>query len=286
MRVDSISTRIIQQLIVNFTKGSKAKGYKPLSPKSVKNSVSFISSVMEYAMRLEIVEKNPCRNALLPPLTDSKEKDIYTVEEAQLFINTLMDKAPLHYQVFFILAIYGGLRLGEICGLEWDAVNFEDNIIHICKSASFIQHEGIVVHTPKTRSSNRYLKLPTLVFDYLRKLKKHYEDESERLGTKWIDTDNAVIKTEFGSRINPLTPPKWLRRFCEANGLRFVSVHSFRHLNASLLIGAGSDVRTVSACLGHSTPTTTLGIYAHAFLENQAKASVAVANNFALKIPS
>lgn len=69
-----------------------------------------------------------------------------------------------------------------------------------------------------------------------------------------------------------------LRRFCEEIRQRFLGVHSFRHLNASLLINSGVDIKTVSASLGHSQVTTTLNIYAHTFEEAQARASEAVAN--------
>ena len=54
------------------------------------------------------------------------------------------------------------------------------------------------------------------------------------------------------------TAINWLRKFCERNNLRYVNIHSFRHLNATLLINSGTDVRTVSAALGHSQASTTL----------------------------
>lgn len=60
--------------------------------------------------------------------------------------------------------------------------------------------------------------------------------------------------------------------------MRFVNLHSFRHLNASLLINSGVNIRTVSACLGHSQTSTTLNIYAHTFEQANAKAMEAVAN--------
>ena len=70
----------------------------------------------------------------------------------------------------------------------------------------------------------------------------------------------------------------WLRKFCDEEGLRYVSIHSFRHLNASLLISNGADVKTVSSALGHAQTTTTMNIYAHSFAEAQARASEALAN--------
>ena len=59
-----------------------------------------------------------------------------------------------------------------------------------------------------------------------------------------------------------------------------INIHSLRHLNATLLINSGADIRTTSAALGHSNTTTTLNIYAHTFEEAQAKASEAVADIF------
>lgn len=60
--------------------------------------------------------------------------------------------------------------------------------------------------------------------------------------------------------------------------MRYVSCHSMRHLNATLLINAGVDVKTVQTCLGHSSPTTTMKVYLHTFQSAQAAASEAVAN--------
>ncbi len=60
--------------------------------------------------------------------------------------------------------------------------------------------------------------------------------------------------------MHPNTPYKWLKRMCKKNGLPFYGVHTFRHLNASLQINAGIDAVTVSATLGHSTPTTTIPV--------------------------
>ena len=89
-----------------------------------------------------------------------------------------------------------------------------------------------------------------------------------------------------GSPMGPDTVRHWLRKFCDEEGLRYVSIHSFRHLNASLLISNGADVKTVSSALGHAQTTTTMNIYAHSFAEAQARASEALANSIDLKSSS
>ncbi len=76
---------------------------------------------------------------------------------------------------------------------------------------------------------------------------------------------------------------KALQRFCNKNGLRYLGIHSFRHLNASLLITSGVDVKTVSSSPGHSQTGTTLDIYSHTFEAVQAQAAQAVANAFPFK---
>lgn len=279
-RLDKINTRIIQNLIVSLTNGDEKKGYKPLRAKTVKNYISYVSSVFDYALRLEMVLKNPCQNAVIPTVKRT-QRDMYTLDEAQLFIDTLIQKAPLVYQCYFILAIYSGLRRGELSGLTWDNIDFKNHIITVEKALYHVKGKGNVLDTPKTASSNRSLKLPAAMFTYLNWLRKFYEQERTRLGTKW-DDNNFVFKRHDGQPLSPAAPSKWLRKFCEREGLRHVVPHSFRHLAASLMIDAGASVKTVQACLGHSDASTTLNIYAHSFAKSQAKMSEAVGNNFKL----
>ena len=278
MRIDKINRRTIQGLIQSLLDGNK--NHKPLCAKSVKDYVSFVSSILNYAIKLDMLSNNPCRNANIPKIT-KKQREIYTLEEAQTFINKLIEKAPILYQCYFILAIYSGFRRGEMCGLTWSDIDFENHIITVNKALYHITHKGAVVDTPKSATSNRSLKLAEEVFVYLQKLKDFYEAEKIRLGTKWNEND-FVFKREDGSVISPLAPNEWLHKFCERENLKYVVPHSFRHLNASLLIESGASVKTVQACLGHSDATTTLNIYAHSFAKAQAKASEAVASNFKL----
>lgn len=277
-RMDKINSRTIKNLIQSLMNGNK--NHKPLGAKSVKNYISFTSSIFDYALHLEMISKNPCLNAKIPKVTRT-QRDMYSLEEAQHFIDVLTEQAPLLYQCYFILAIFSGFRRGELCGLTWDNIDFENHIITVNKALYHITNKGAIVDTPKSATSNRSLKLAAEVFTYLQKLQDFYESEKIRLGTKWNEND-FVFKREDGNVISPLAPNEWLHKFCEQENLKYVVPHSFRHLNASLLIESGASVKTVQACLGHSDATTTLNIYAHSFAKAQAKASEAVASNFKL----
>ncbi len=279
-RLDKITPRDIQALIKTLKTGNEAKGYKPMAAKTIKNYISYVSTVFEYAIRLDMMSRNPCTRANIST-GKAKERNIYTLEEAQIFIDTLVEKASLVYQCYFILAIYSGFRRGELSGLTWDNIDFTNHIITIDKALYYTKAEGIVLDTPKTETSQRSLKLPEVVFSYLHKVKDFYADEAIRLGTAWED-NNFVFRNEFGGVLSPLSPNSWLHKFCAREGLRYVNIHSFRHLNASLLIDSGASVKTVQACMGHSMASTTLNIYAHSFRRSQAIASEAVAGNFNL----
>lgn len=278
LRLDKITTRNVQTLIGKFLKGDEANGYKPMSPKTVKNYISCMSSVMDYAVRMNLIADNPCRRANLPAVKHT-EKDCYTLDEAQLFIDALLAKAPKVYQCYFLLAIYGGFRRAELCGLTWDNIDFENHIISVRKTLNYICGQGLQIDTPKTSKSERSLKLPAEIFARLRNLREFYSDEEKRLLDAWNSND-FIFKTADGSPLSPQAPLSWLKKFCGREGLRYVNIHSFRHLNASLLISNGVDVKTVQACLGHAQASTTMNIYAHSFMEAQARASEAVANSF------
>lgn len=235
---------------------------------------------MDYAMKFDMIPSNPCSRVTVPSIT-REEKDVYTLEETQRFLDSLSEAPPM-YQSFFVLAIYGGFRRGELLGLEWDDIDFEHEVVSIRRTSQYSKNLGVYTDTPKTKSSERDLKLPAEVFPILRHHKAAQAAERLRLGDQWQDSNRLFVGWN-GAPLHPNTPYHWLRRFCEETGQRFLGVHTFRHLNASLLIQGGVDLKTVSSSLGHSQASTTLNIYAHTFSAAQARASQAVANALPLQ---
>lgn len=277
-KLSKITSRILQEFVKSLSDGNK--DYNPLGPKTVRNYIHYVSSVLEYAVKLGLISTNPCHNVSLPAKKKA-QYEMYSVEEAQTFIDTLIKEAPIMFQCYFLLAIYGGLRRGELCGLTWDNIDFDKKIITIEKAVYHISKKGNMVDTPKSEMSNRCLKLPAVLFPYFRRLQDFYTNEQKRLGNLWTET-NFVFKKEFGTGISPLKPNRWLHKFCESENIKYVVPHSLRHLCASLMIDSGASVKTVQGYMGHSDAGTTLNIYAQAFARSQAIASEAVANNFKL----
>lgn len=276
MRMDKITPRQIQAFVNSLSKdGANERTGKPLAPKTIRHNLSFVSDVFAYAVKMGVVSDNPCAKVTLPK-AEQKEKQIYTPEQVQKFL-TLLNDEPLKYRTFFNLMIYSGFRRGEMLGLEWKDVEFENNIISVRRTSNYTAKKGVYTDTTKTRKSQRTLKFPQEIMNMLKEYKAEQDEQALKCGDKWVETDRLYTKWN-GEPMQNGTPYFWLGEFCEKHDLPFYGLHSFRHLFASLLVNQGVDIVTVSGALGHSTVSTTGNIYCHMLEEAQAKVSDAVSS--------
>ena len=284
LKLDKISRRDIKLFINDLAlNGRNFKTGEPLSRKTIIHHVSFISDVFSYAIDMDMLTYNPCEKMKIPHIGEEKEREIYSPEEFdQLF--ELLQKAPLKYRVFITLAVFTGFRRGELLGLEWKDILWEENVISVRRTSAYTGAEGQYTGKTKTKRSQRCNRYPDELFELLREYKSWQDSERERQGSKWVDTDRLFTKWN-GLPMNPQTPYGWFREFCAKNDFRFCNIHSMRHSHASILIAAGVDVATVSANLGHSNCNTTLGIYTHEFRVQKARTSDIIGQsiNFQIK---
>ena len=257
IRLDKLTTREIQNFINSLAQeGVNENTGKALSRKTMVHYLSFISTILDYAIKMDMLSNNPCRRVTIPK-GSKKERKILTMEETQKFFKLLDDHAPLKWKAFYVLDIYSGMRRGEMLGLEWKDIDMTTGMIHVQRTSNYTKARGIYTDTTKTESSVRYIKVPMNVIDFLKEFKAEQDTERIRLGDKWIETDRLFVKWN-GSPMNPQTPYCWLKEFCEDHNFPFYGVHQFRHLHTSLLIGAGIDPTTVSGVLGHAQVSTTV----------------------------
>ncbi|HBI51955.1 MAG TPA: site-specific integrase [Ruminococcaceae bacterium] len=277
MKVNKITSRHIQQFVNDLVfNGKNMQTGKPLARKTVIHHLSFISDVFSYAVKMSMVPDNPCSRVSIPK-GERKEKEIYSIEDIERLFELLEEDAPLKYRVFIILAVYSGFRRGEMMGLEWKDVDFNDNIISVRRTSNYTKAKGYYTDTTKTRRSQRSLKFPEMVMNLLKELKADQERQAKLMGSKWIDSDRLFIK-DNGEPLFCGMPYLWLERFCKKHKIPFYGLHSIRHFFASSLIHANVDIAAVSSALGHSAITTTSSIYLHAFQDANARASEAIAS--------
>lgn len=251
-----------------------------LSPKTIKHYHTFISSVMDRAVKWQIIQDNPARR-IDAPKADRKQIAYMDDEQARAFLVALADE-PLDYQAIFTTLLLTGMRRGELLGLEWPDVDFEKGVVHIRRTSQYGGKEkGVFTDTTKTEQSVRSISVPAELLDLLRQYRAWQNERRLLLGDAWSAEwikHPRLFTSSTGAPMHPDVPYNMLHKMLKRHGMEPVSLHSLRHTNATLLIGSGADVRTVSGRLGHSQTSTTLNIYAE-FLQSADKAaSEALAN--------
>ncbi len=203
----------------------------------------------------------------------------------------------LQWRVYFFIAIFGGLRRGEVCALTWEDIDFSKHVIKINKAFANTKN-GQILKAPKTDSAIRDLTLPDFCFDMLAELKKEQLQKVLLMGTAWNGhrnneednyNQNYVFTQYDGQPVNLSTPSHKFKEIIdmynstcekEKDKLPNIRLHDLRHTNATLLLSQNTDIETVSRRLGHSKTSVTLDIYGHALPENDEKASLALKKMF------
>jgi integrase len=276
LRIDRINTRTVQHFISSLSvDGVNQTSGKSLAPKTVRLYQGLISNIFNYAVRMGIVTDNPCSRVTLPKL-DHKEKPIYTLEQTEKFLQLLEDE-PFIFRLFFNLAIYSGFRRGELLGIEYKDIDWENGVIHICRTSNYTPKRGTFTDTTKTTRSKRSMKFPSHIMEMLKAFRIEQNHEREQMGNLWEEHDR-VFAGLTGRPLTTSLPYKWLGKFCEKHGLPCYGVHHYRHLFASLLFKEGVDIVSVSGALGHTNPNVTLGVYSHMFHDTNDKITSAVTN--------
>ena len=277
MYVDDISYKIIQNFILKLSKpGANVRNGKGLSQKSQKQHVTFISDVMKYALKCDLIPYNPCKD-ISTVKTVTRPIEPYSLDEAKSLLNAINQKAPLHHKVFFYILCFSGVRRGEALGLEFKDVDFNSGIVKIVRTSNYRNNIGIYTETPKTKSSQRQLYFHPFLIEMIKDLKLENDRMQKAYGKGWQDTDRLFIM-EDGSPIHPNTPYTWLERFCKREGLSFKGLHAFRHFVATQALADGVNIKEISSMLGHSLTSTTLNVYAHSIENVNKTAFNAVAN--------
>jgi len=258
----------------------KDKSFVPLKSKTISHYHGLISSILETAVKWQVLYNNPC-SRVEPPKVEQKEARYLDEYQAMELLNCL-ESEPLQYKAMITLLLYSGMRRGELCGLEWSDVDFDNCIIDINKSSQYTKDRGIFEDDTKSKSSNRVIKLPSFVSQLLAYHRNAQAIERFRLGDQWVDS-NKLFTQWNGSPIHPDTITKWFRKFITKYNLPDITIHSLRHTNATLMIAGGVDLRTVSKRLGHSKTSITTDIYTHAIKSADERAADTLGDIFSVK---
>jgi len=255
----------------NLTRGSVQRWIndlrKKLSPKTIRNCVSNLSSVFAWAQMMEMVPNNPCRGVALPSSRKTEANYLSKSEVATLLERLeMVPERELKFKIAIYIALFGGLRKSEIMGLDWKHFDPVRNTLRIEQTRLIGRAVGVYSDSTKTEKSVRTIGIPVELSAMLHSLKEQQEKAALLLGSEWKDSP-AIMKGEFGQCLYPQVLTRWFTRFQEQQGLRKVGLHGLRHTHTSMLAYLKTDKMLISKRLGHSQLSTTLNIYTHLFDE-------------------
>lgn len=173
------------------------------------------------------------------------------------------------------IAAATGMRRGEILALTWGAVDLQRQLISVKQSLSA---DG-ELKKPKTQAGLRTISIGERSKQSLLQWKARQAAELRKFGVDQT-ADTPVCCSNVGGFLNGSNFAHWWKKFRESNGFPELKLHELRHTQATLLLGDGTDIKTVQDRLGHSASSTTLDWYTHAMPENDFAAAQHIDNLF------
>lgn len=235
-----------------------------LSAKTVLEYHRLISTVMQQALKEGLIPFNPASRAELPKV-EKKTPNYFQPDDIDHIVSAL-ENAPLKWKAMTYLYMLSGARRGEILGLRWKDVDFDNKRIHIENCVLYSATYGTYEDSPKNESSDRYVPLPIEAFQILKKWRACQAENRFKLGDLYHDND-LVFAREDGNPMHPDSVTKWYAKFAERNNLKHINPHAFRHSMASILFFNKVDPVSISKRLGHSQVSTTTDVYSHIIAE-------------------
>ena len=237
-----------------------------VSAKTLQNIHRIIHPVLEMAYNNDLIHRNVANGVILP--TPEKYKAEYLTKEQLRQILIASENSDIYIPI--AIGIFTGARNGEVLGLTWNNIDFENQTLTIEKQLRY-SHEKFKFETPKTKSSIRTISIPTILVEILKKYQKEQLELQLKLGSAYGNSFNLICTTPLGEPIKTKNLSKKFNRFLKENQLPIIRFHDLRHSHASLLYSMKIQDKYISQRLGHSSCSTTKEIYTHLYKEDEMK---------------
>ena len=228
-----------------------------LSAQTIKHHHTLLHRAFEIAITWELLDRNPTQRVRTPRPEPSSAGTLSTDEVRRLIASA----RQTHYHVPLHLALYAGLRRGEILGLRWEDVDMDTNTLNIRHTLMHVRGEGYIWGEPKSEGSRRTISMPAATMLLLRAHRERMEAEYAARGIPAMP--QQVCALPDGRLMKPDALSRACRRIARQCDIQDMRLHDLRHTHASLLLSDGTPIHVVQARLGHQSITTTVDIYGH-----------------------
>jgi len=229
------------------------------SPKYVHNICGVLSALLQEAVRLELIQKNPASDLEMPRII---RKDPIAMEsDLQAAFEREVNKSP--YRNVFLLALHTGARISEVLGFQWKNINLKTGEILITGQLERKRtKESTREYKDSTKTKQaRNIYVPEYVIAYLRDEKRKQNEHKIRAGSEWHNESGLVFTREDGSPMPHRTIENAFVRIRTRLGHPEITLHTLRKTFITNEERAGTDVKTIASMAGHSTTGITLDVY-------------------------
>lgn len=226
--------------------------HKPLGATMARECLVLVRRICRYAAHLHLmrsleIDVKMTKPSMATPATLSKSE--------QQYLQSYVEFAPTTRKLGALLMMQMGLRIGEVCGLQWADFDLEHGVLSIERTVKRIYvgtgQTRVVIQSPKTRSSERKIPIPHGILGMLKQLQQKESCKA------WFLTGNESKPVE------PRCYRKSLRCYLKSAGVTVVNPHALRHTFATTCLQAGCNIKTLSELLGHASSDITLKRYVH-----------------------
>lgn len=270
-KLNEITNIMIQQHLISLT---KKNGKDKLSSKMLQNIRNFLSLVFRYAIQNDMLLCNPVKGIHIPQEYVREPRSLTLEEQNALILAARQHLKPIMFSV--ILALYTGLRKGELLGLQWQDIDFQKKRIAVTKQ--LVRQTNLKDDTrsktslqlvePKTKASIRFVFLiDDLAEDLLEYKEKMIEWKREN-NYAHSETDFVFCNSQNGA-IEPRRYYQYYMEVMEEASIENANFHTLRHTFTTRCLEAGLDIVSVSKILGHAEVQITANTYTHLLAEHQ-----------------
>lgn len=260
--------------LIDYFRTEKTEGRKSLEKK-----FNILKSIFKHAVLWKMLAINPM-DGMPKPRAKKKKIEFYDKEELGALMPLLI-LLPDNHRLMAKMALFGGLRRGEVMGIALDVIDFKKNQIKITRSLQYSVKYGFRLKGTKTEN----VRTVTFPYSFMQELKEHYTNMSllkKEMGNLWKEfkdihgeSINLLFTNEYGV---PHTPDSltrsWVRFMKQNEGkIKRIRFQDLRHSSASLLLSEGINMKILQRRLGHSNIKTTLSVYSHITEKDDEKAS-------------
>ena len=251
-----------QHIIQRFVNGLSEKG---LAPSTVIDIYKLLHNALETAIDDGLIARNVANRVKLPK-TSKPKINVLTAEQEIAFIE---QASKTYMGIMYIFDLHTGMRLGELLGLKWSDIDFENDELHVKRTLykakdpdETSSHWYLDFGDPKTEAGKRTIPLYDSTMEILAKVYEQQETNKQKAGAAYDDND-LVFCTQLGKPLEPNNMRRTFYSICEKIEAKGLHPHCLRHTYATRGAEKNVDMRALQAVLGHANIRETIDTYTH-----------------------